>query len=274
MKFNWQMLSGVLAVLASLAVPALAQEDSAPVAAAPSVDEIVAKTNHMAYYQGSSGSARVKMTITDAQGRSRTKEFTILRRNMEDKDQAQQFYVYFHAPADERGTVFMVHKFVDKDDDRWLYLPALDVVKRIAASDERTSFVGSHFFYEDVSGRGLDEDNHELVETTDTYYVLRNTPKKPESVEFDSFTMYIHKETFIPVLVKFEKGGEVYRELKALGVDDIQGYKTVTRSQMTDLRQGGSTNLEYSTVKYDIDLADDVFTERRLRNAPMEYLQD
>ena len=44
MKFNWQMLSGVLPVLASLAVPALAQEDSAPVAAAPSVDEIVAKT--------------------------------------------------------------------------------------------------------------------------------------------------------------------------------------------------------------------------------------
>lgn len=271
MKYSWLMVSGMLAVAAcaALSAPAMAQEGDAP-----SVDEIVAKTNHMAYYQGASGRARVKMTITDSQGRARSKEFTILRKNMDDQDRMQRFYVYFHAPADERGTVFMVHKFVDKDDDRWLYMPALDVVKRIAASDERTSFVGSHFFYEDVSGRGLDEDHHELVETTDTYYVLKNTPKDPSSVEFDSYTMYIHKDTFIPVLIQYEKGGEAYRESKALAVEDIQGYKTVTQSVISDTNQGGQTTLEYTSVTYDTDLPDELFTERRLRNAPMEHLQD
>ena len=49
-----------------------------------SVDEIVKKTNHTSYYQGKDGSARVKMTIVDKQGRSREKEFTILRRNNDD----------------------------------------------------------------------------------------------------------------------------------------------------------------------------------------------
>ena len=126
--------------------------------------------------------------------------------------------------------VFMVHKHLGADDDRWLYLPALDVVKRIAASDERTSFVGSHFFYEDVSGRGLDEDTHELVETTDNFYVLKNTPKDPSKAEFDSFKMYVHKATFIPVKVEFEKGGTVYRTAEALEVQDVQGHKTVTKS--------------------------------------------
>jgi len=251
----------------------------------PSVDEIVKKTNHQAYYQGKDGKARVKMTITDKKGRTRSKEFTILRMDADDagseaksEDAGQKFYVYFHEPADERGTVFMVHKHLDRDDDRWLYLPALDVVKQIAASDERTSFVGSHFFYEDVSGRSIDEDEHELTEVTDTYYILKNTPKKPETVEFDSYSMWIHKATFIPIQVQFEKGGQVYRSVKALKVEDIKGadgtvYKTVTRSQMDDTNIGGNTLLEYTEVKYDIGLKDDLFTERYLRNAPREYLE-
>ncbi len=237
------------------------------------VDEIVQKTNHTAYYQGKDGRARVNMTITDGQGRVRTKGFSILRVNADDQDREQKFYVFFHEPADERGTVFMVHKKVGADDDRWLYLPALDVVKRIAASDERTSFVGSHFFYEDISGRGLDEDTHELVETTDKYYVVKNTPKDPSAVEFDSFTLWIHKETFVPVSIKFEKGGEVYREVKTLAVDDVQGYKTVTKGSLSDTRMGGETVLEYASVEYDVELPDDIFTERFLRNAPMEHLK-
>ena len=238
-----------------------------------SVEEIVAKTNHTAYYQGADGTARVKMTVTDKQGRTRNKEFTILRRNIDDQDGDQSFYVYFHAPADERGTVFMVHKHVGADDDRWLYLPALDVTKRIAASDERTSFVGSHFFYEDVSGRGLDDDTHELIDTTDAYYVVKNVPKNSDGVEFDAFTMWIHKGSFIPVKVAFEKGGQTYRTAEVLAVDDVQGYKTVTKSRMTDNNIGGNTMIEYNDVKYDAGVPEDVFTERHLRNPPREYVK-
>ena len=260
----------VLATVAALLLPmgapapARAQEHD--------VDEIVRRTNHTSYYQGVDGRARATLTITDAQGRERTKEFTILRQDVGEGDGDQNFYVYFHRPADERGVVFMVWKHVDGDDDRWLYLPALDVQKRIAASDERTSFVGSHFFYEDVSGRGLDEDHHELLEVNDTYYVLKNTPRDPSQVEFDSFTMWIHRGTFIPVEVRYEKGGEVYRTVKALAVQDVQGHKTVTKSQVSDLRTGGHTVLEYSLVEYDLGLDADIFTERYLRTPPRKYI--
>lgn len=237
------------------------------------VDEIVRRTNHTSYYQGSDGRARVQMTITDSQGRTREREFTILRFNADAEDKEQRFYVYFHRPADVRKMVFMVWKHVGTDDDRWLYLPALDVVKRIAASDERTSFVGSHFYYEDVSGRGIEEDEHELIETSDVYYVLKNTPKKPDLVEFDSFTMWVHKDTFIPVKVEYEQGGEVYRVVEALKVEDVQGYKTVTKSRMKDLKSGGETVLQYSAVEYDLGLEEGIFTERYLRRAPRDYIR-
>ncbi len=265
MKAKQWLAAGALA-LALLAGPAFAQD------AAPSVDEIIKKTNHTAYYQGKEGRARVKMTIKDKQGNTREREFTILRKNKDDQDGEQHFYVYFHRPADVREMVFMVWKHVGKDDDRWLYLPALDVVRQIAASDERTSFVGSSFFYEDVSGRGVDEDNHELIETTADYYVIKNTPKNPASAEFDSYTMHIHKATFIPVKVEYEKGGSVYRVGEALKVEDIQGFKTVTQSRMTDQNTGTETTLEYLKVEYDLGLKDEIFTERFMRRPPKEYL--
>lgn len=263
MVLSFKRVSMSLVLAAGLVLPAAAQD----------VDEIVAKANHTAYYQGADGRAQVQMTITDAQGRTRNKQFTILRKDVEDdRDGDQKFYVHFTQPADERGTVFMVWKHVGGDDDRWLYLPALDVTKRIAASDERTSFVGSHFFYEDVSGRGIEEDSHELIETSETYFVVKSTPKDASRVEFDAFTNWIHKATFIPVKTTYEKGGTVYRTYEVLAVEDIQGHKTVTKSRMTDNAGGGNTVIAYSNVKYDTGLPEDVFTERYLRNAPREYL--
>ena len=234
------------------------------------VDDIVNKTNLAAYYAGDDGKSEVIMTITDSQGRTRSREFTILRRDVENGG-AQKFYVYFKKPSDVRRMVFMVHKFIDKDDDRWLYLPALDLVKRIAASDKRTSFVGSHFFYEDVSGRAISEDTHELVQTTDEFYVLKNTPKDPASVEFSSFTMTIDKKTFIPMKIEYlNKQGETYRIIEALEVKDIQNIPTVTKQKVKDLMLGGNTISEFTNIEYNIGLSDDIFTERYLRRAPRE----
>lgn len=264
---------------------------TAPAAAAePTVDEIINKANYRMYYQGKDGRARVQMEIIDEQGRTRRRAFTILRRDAPDSDDLadnryrgdQSFYVYFHRPADVAETVFMVHKHAKGGtgsddagpDDRWLYLPALDLVKRIAPSDERTSFVGSDFYYEDVSGRGLYEDRHALLRTTDTYYVVRNTPKNPDEVEFAYYDMYIHKDTFIPVQVDYtDAQGRIYRTGRALKVESIQGYPTVTRSSMEDRNRGSRTVQSYAAVEYDTGIPADIFSERFLRRAPRQYLR-
>ncbi len=266
---------------AAAGAPALAQSDGNDV---PPVETIVASSNRVAYYQGKDGRADVSMRIVDAQDRTRTRQFTILRRDdrsgeseaNDDITGDQRFFVYFKAPPDVRDTVFMVWKHValGESDDRWFYLPDLDLVKRIAASDERSSFVGSHFFYEDVSGRSTNEDTHELVETTDTYFVLDNRPKQPDMVEFSHYKMWIHRDTFLPIQTDYyDKRGEVYRRYKVLNVSEIQGYMTVTKSKMSDLRTGGHTTIEYNDVSYDVVLPKDIFTQRYLRKPPMSYIE-
>lgn len=244
-------------------------------------EEIVVRANRAAYYQGRDGRATVSMTIVDARGQKRRREMTILRRDDVPKDAKgdeycgeQQFYVYFHRPADVAKMVFMVWKHLDRDDDRWLYLPALDLVKRIAATDERTSFVGSDFFYEDVSGRGIHEDTHELIATTDDAYVLKNVPKDPSLVEFSYYNVWIDRKTFLPVKTEYyDRNGRLYRRYEVLETKEIQGHPTVIKAKMSNLNSGGYTVIEYKNVKYDIGLPKKLFSERYLRRAPRKYLR-
>ena len=236
-------------------------------------DEIVRRASLAAYYAGSDGRSEARMVIQDAQGRKQVRQFTMLRRNVEPGGD-QQFLVFFSRPADVRGTVYLVEKHVDRDDDRWLYLPGLDLVKRISAGDERTSFVGSHYLYEDVSGRLPSEDRHEFVETTDTHYVLKHVPFNPDTVEFAWYVTWINRETFLPEKIEYAKAsGQIYRRVEALSVEEFQGYPTVTRTLVTDLRTGGSTDMQFRYITYDLGLPESVFSERSLRNPPKKWLQ-
>ncbi len=263
------------------------QDDVAVEKEPETVEEVIAAATRICYYQGKDRRAQVKMEIVDAQGRERTREMTILRRNavqpeggLDELSDAeccsgeQSFYVRFQRPADVDKTTFMVHKKPGSDDDRWLYLPALDLVKRVSSADKRSSFVGSHFFYEDVSGRHLEADERTLVETTDNYWVVDSKPKDPTSVEFASYRMWIHRASAVVVKMEYkDTAGETYRTYEVLGVEEIQGHPTVVKAKMSDLRTKGSTTVTYSDVKYDIGLPEDLFTERYLRRAPREFIK-
>ncbi|MEN8262179.1 MAG: outer membrane lipoprotein-sorting protein [Nitrospirota bacterium] len=257
------ILNVFLILITVLCTPAESAEEI------PGVDEIVDRANKAAYYAGNDGTAKVSMTITDAQGRVRKREFIILRKDVSEGGE-QKFYVYFRKPGDVRKMVFMVHKKIGADDDRWLYLPALDLVKRIAAADKRTSFVGSHFLYEDVSGRSIFEDKHLLLDANDEFFILNSVPKDPSSVEFSSYKIWIDRRSFLPRKAEYtDREGRMYRTVESLEIKDIQGHPTVIKSRVQDLLNGGNTVSVFTDVRYDIGLSD-IFTERYLRRAPKE----
>jgi len=237
--------------------------------AAPSAQEIVEKANRASYYAGQDGRADITMTISAPNGSTRSREFTMLRLN--DQGDDQKFYVYFKAPADVRNMAYLVWKNAGKDDDRWLWLPALNLKKRIAPGDVRTSFVGSDFFYEDVSGRGTEEDSHQLLEETAEAFVLRSEPKDPDSVEFAWYQVWIDKQSFLPLkAVYYDRQGQAYRQVEALKVETIDGHPTVTEAKASDLRAGTSTVNSFSNISYDNGLNPRIFTERFLRRPPRE----
>lgn len=237
---------------------------------AQSANEIAVRASAAHYYAGGDGRSNLSMKISG--GRSR--EMVILRKNLGGANGDQNMYVHFSRPADVNNTAFLVWKKPKAKDDRWIYLPALDAVRRIAASDERTSFVGSHFFYEDMSGRSPYEDKHTLIETTNDLYVLESEPKSKRGVEFAKYRTYVHKGTFLPTKVDYYNGnGQVYRTYEALKVSTVQGVPTVVKARMSDKTMGGSTTISLARVRYGLGLPKGVFTERSLRAAPTEYLR-
>ncbi len=235
--------------------------------------EIVGKANQASYYQAEDGKAEVRMVITDSLGRTRERVMVILRKDASEGDQ-QKYYVYFNKPSDVKGMTYLVWKKPGADDDRWMYLPALDLVRRIAAGDKRSSFVGSNFAYEDISGRGTEEDEHTLLGEEEGQYKIKSVPKNPGSVEFSYFLIWVDKVTFMPKKAElYDKSGNLYKILEALEIKEVQGFPTVTKMKATDLVSGGNTVSEFSNIEYDIGLDEKIFTERSLRRPPRKYIK-
>jgi len=238
--------------------------------AAPDVNEIIRRAEKAAYYAGEDGIADVHMVIHDAGGSTRERQFRILRWNGEDRQ--QKFYVFFTRPADVRNMAYLVWKHGEgRDDDRWLWLPSIGRVNRIAPGDKRTSFVGSDFVYEDVSGRDPDDDHHELLETTDSLWKIKSTPKDPGSVEFKHYHVWIDRETFLPVRAEYsDPDGNLYRRVTADEIEVIDGHPTVVVSTVEDLNRNSKTVNTFSNIRYDIGLNENIFSERFLRRPPRE----
>ena len=191
------------------------------------------------YYARTDAKSEIQMRIVNRQGQTRERRLTLLRLDKTDGGE-QSYYIYFHEPADVQGMTFLVLKHPGGDDDRWLYLPAIDLVKRIAASDKRTSFSGSDFTYEDVSGRDLDADEHEFVgeETLGEYstFVVKSTPKNTGEVEFSYRKFWIDKATHLPLKVEhYDSKGTLYKVYETKEIQNIQEVPTVTKAVMKDL---------------------------------------
>ena len=263
-RASWVALGASLAVL----VP------GAPVGAQPSAEEIMGKAHLAMFYPGEDMRARVTMRLVSRDGKERVRELTMSRRDLQDGGE-QRYFIYFHRPPDVRDMTFLVWKYPGKDDDRWLYIPALKLVRRIAASDKRSSFAGSDFSYEDVSGREPEEDTHKLLKEEKVgeraAYVVESVPKDPASVDFGRKVSWIDRATWLPLKEEYyDRRGELSRLFTAEEVKEVQGFWTVTRRVMKNVQTGHWSESVMAEVRYNQKLLPELFTERALRAPPAE----
>jgi outer membrane lipoprotein-sorting protein len=242
---------------------------------AEDASEIMKKSHLAYYYAGDDGIADVTMRITDKR-RERVKEFSMLRLDLEEGGR-QKYYTYFKKPSDVARLTFMVHKTPEASDARWIYVPSVDLVKPISADDKNSSFVGSDFTYEDVSGRHWTEDNHVLLadSTVDgrAVYVIESTPKA-EYKGFARKISYIDKNSLLPLLeVYYDKRGTLIRIFRSEKIEEIDGITTVTQRSMEDLKKERKTTIEFARIEYNQGIGDDIFTERYLRTPPRQYIK-
>lgn len=244
--------------------------------AAPAEDaaSLVRQSQEAFYYAGTDLKARVKMTLLTKEGQQRLRELSMLRKN--EVEGNQRYLLYFHGPADVRGTIFMVHKYPNREDDRWLFIPALNLVQRVAARDSRSSFVGSDFTYEDVSGRDLEADTHRLLRTepleSRQAVVIESVPTR--EADYARKLSWIDQTSHLPLKEEhYDLQGALYKVFTADEIREVQGLPTVTKRTMTNVKTGHKTEVVFENVAYNVGLGDDIFTERALRKPPEKWLK-
>ena len=237
----------------------------------------IMKKSHLAYYYSADdGVANVTMTIAK-KGKERIREFVMLRLDKSDGGE-QKYYTYFKKPSDVSRLTFMVWKNPEANDKRWLYVPSIDLVKQISADDKNSSFVGSDFTYEDVSGRHWTEDNHTLVssdENLDGKAVYLISSKPVEKYKgFAEKKTWIDKETFLPLKEEYYNDKDkLIRVFTAVKIEVIDDIPTVTVRKMENMKKKQTTTVQFDKISYNAGLKDNIFTERFLKNPPREYIK-
>ncbi len=238
--------------------------------------EVMKKSQAAFLYPGKDFKARVVMKLINKDGQERVREMTMLRKNVGEPGGEQKYFMYFFQPADVKEMTFMTFKYPARDDDRWMFIPAVNMVRRIAAQDKRSSFVGSDFTYEDVSGRDIEDDNHaiereEKVSNRDCY-VVKSTPKNGDA-DFGYKLTWVDKASFLPLREdQYDRKGVRYKLFTADEVADVKGFSTMVKRTMKNLQSGHRTEVVYVKADYDLGIEDNLFSERFLRQPPRKWV--
>lgn len=217
------------------------------------------------------------MTLFDRQGRPRERRLTVTTLRTAGT-RGDRVLVRFDAPNDIKGTGLLVWEHPAAEDERFLYLPALGRVRRIAGSEKQESFVGSDLSYEDIGGRELDEYQYALPERHATWTSPSGESHpawRLESRSRDAQAMYpravslVRKDNFVVVQADiYNRRDEAEKRYDVRELRQIDGIWTATAVSMANSVQRTRTEMTVTSAKYNIGLAESAFTRRELEQQP------
>jgi len=223
---------------------------------------------------GNDAASRVHMILSEKGHKPRYRKLYTYQL---DKDNGESWTLLrFTEPADIKNTGLLTYNHPGKDNNQWIYLPALDRARRIAASRKGGRFVGSDLYYEDLQKREVDKDNHRILGNGKVggipTIVLESTPVDSDNSVYSKRVSWIHEKTLIPLRVDFYKAGskKPVKRLKATRIKKIQGFWTVVDSTVTDLKSGHQTRLVTKAIVYDQSLPDSLFGRQALSDKSLE----
>ncbi|MBM3419955.1 MAG: outer membrane lipoprotein-sorting protein [Bacteroidetes bacterium] len=196
--------------------------------------------------------AVVTLTITDRNGATRVRINSIVSKKY--GDGTEKRFLRFQSPAEVQGTTILIHDYRDRQDDMWIYLPALKRVRRIVSSDKGKSFMGSEFTNADISSPpaadfvnrhagGSGESGLWIIESLPATPVLETDYGYSRRVStFEKNTLQLRKMDF------FDRSGNMIKTIEVLSVEQIGNGGNYIISEM---RASNLINGRLSVMKMD-----------------------
>ncbi len=179
----------------------------------------------------------------------------------------KQSFTEYLSPARDRGT-----KMLKLENKLWIYSPSTDRTIQISGSLLRQSVMGSDLSYEDMmDDRKLTDVYNADVEGNDTINgrkaIILKLTAKVSDIAYYTQKLWVDSEHFIPLREEYyAKSGQLLKRTSLSDVKRIEGRWFPTRIIYKDmLRQGDGTEFQFTSVKFDQNIPDYIFSKAALK---------
>jgi outer membrane lipoprotein-sorting protein len=226
----------------------------------------IAKKSDDALNMATDAKSEMSMQIFDRNKSKRERRIISYAKKYPNGD--KKTLLIFDYPADVKGSAFLVWDPKGKDDQQWLYLPALEKIRQIAPGDKGGSFMGTDFSYYDMGGMDVDDFSYKFIreESVDgsPCYVLESIPKK--TIPYGKITTWIRKDNFLPARSDiYDKNGELMKQCLSGAIQVINNIPTPTHIVMKQMKESKYTIMDLRNIIYDSGLTDNIFTQRYMQ---------
>jgi hypothetical protein len=216
----------------------------------------------------SGGRARVRMVLTDSEGKSRERGMEIIGR---EKGGLYESLVRFLNPADVAGTAFLMLERGKEESEQYIYLPGIKRTRRIAGRERDASFMGSDFTYADMQGVDSKQAKHARKADekvgSESCYVIESTVDPSLKVLYGKVVTWVRQTDFIALRTKFyDHAGKLAKTLYTRRIKNVDGKLVVVEARMQNEQAVHSTDIFVDSVERREDLSDSQFTPSALEH--------
>lgn len=216
--------------------------------------------------------ADLKLYLITSTGDKREREIKFYSKTDPATDLTKMLMKFVY-PKDVIGTGFLSIENADRADDRFLYMPALRQIKKIASSGSGGNFMSSDFTFYDIGTPELEDWTYRLLgeETRNKRlsYMIEALPKSQQVADDTGYSKVIRwvdqNDLSIFHSEYYDKSGELKKKLDIQKFELINGAPFATDMVMRDEIIGHTSRMTFDELQIDVPLTDDFFTPRVLQ---------
>jgi predicted RND superfamily exporter protein len=195
-------------------------------------------------------------TLTEPNGDARIRKAVGLTRTEAGGAGTMRLTRFVH-PMDIAGMAILSHENVGRDDDIWVYLPAMRKTRRLAGGDKRDSFAGTDFTHGDVIGYKVEEWTHRFVkrEVKDGIdcVIIESTPRDDRvkaSYGYSKRISWVSLDHFMFIVGEFyDEDGKLFKTYASKRIEQIDAKANIWQPmyiEMKNVETGHSSSIEYT----------------------------
>ncbi len=175
----------------------------------------------------------------------------------------------FTAPAEVKGVALLIVNHTDRASDQWMWTPAIERDRRIAAQDRSTRFFGTDFSFEDLEERDVGQFDYKLAgdDTIDgaACWKIESRPKQSKSSQYTSSLVWVRKDNYVAAQIENYTKEKLIRRIRYTHIQNVSGIWTPRTVEVYDVNRKSRTVLKLEKLEYNVPMKDEDFTLEALR---------